>query len=139
MEATNRPKALSLSRYTLVVSAIAASSLLLVWGLGPHRLDAMGRWAALYGGTLALLNTVGAYFLVLWSDRRPTTVFLRTVLWGTLGRMMALLVGVVVGILALGLPRIPLIVSLLSYFLLFFVLQTTILHRRAPTAPREAR
>jgi hypothetical protein len=128
----------SLSRYTFVVSAVAASSLLLVWGVGPHRLDAMDRWAALYGGTLALLNTVGAYFLVLWSDRRPTVVFLRTVLWGTLGRMMALLVGVVVGILALGLPRMPLIVSLLAYFLVFFVIQTTILHRRAPTAPREA-
>jgi hypothetical protein len=138
LEATKRPKTVSLSRYTLVVSAIVASSLLLVWGLGPRRLDVMDRWAALYGGALALLNTVGAYSLVLWSDRCHTTSFLRTILWGTLGRMAALLVGVVVGILALGLPRMPLIVSLLSYFLVFFVIQTTMLHRRAPTAPREA-
>ena len=129
---------MSLSRYTLVVSAIAASSLLLVWGVGSRRLDVMDRWAALYGGALALLNTVCAYSLVLWSDGRHTTSFLRTILWGTLGRMMVLLVGVVVGILALGFPRMPLIVSLLSHFLVFFVIQTAILHLRAPTAPQEA-
>lgn len=129
---------MSLSRYTLLVSAIAGCSLLLVWGLGPRRLDVMARWAALYGGALALLNTVCAYSLVLWSDHRPTTAFLRTILWGTLGRMVALLVGVVVGVLALDLPRVPLVVSLLSYFLVFFVMQIAILHRRAPTAPREA-
>jgi hypothetical protein len=128
----------SLSRYTLVVLAVVVLSVLAVWGLAARHLDAMARWAALYGGVLAALNAVCAYSLVLWSDRRPTVVFLRTILWGTLGRMLALLVGVVVGILALGLPRMPLIVSLLSYFLLFFVMQITIVHRRAPTAPREA-
>jgi hypothetical protein len=130
---------LSFNRYTLVVSCLAASSLLIALALDPRRLDAAGGWAALYGGALAALNAVGAYWLVLWSDGRPTVVFLRTILWGTLGRMVTLLLGVAVGILALGLPRVPLIVSLLSYFLLFLVMQITILHRRAPVAPREAR
>ena len=32
-------------------------------------------------------------------------------------------------------PRVPLVVSLLSYFLIFFVIQTTIFHRRAAIAP----
>jgi hypothetical protein len=128
----------SLSRYILVVSAVAGSSLLVLWGLAPQDLDVMGRWAALYGAALAVLNAVCAYSLVLWSDRRPTIVFLRTILWGTLGRMLALLVGVAAGVLALDLPRVPLVVSLLVYFLLFFVMQITIVHRRAPIAPREA-
>jgi hypothetical protein len=117
---------------------VAASSLLIAWALGLRRLDSAARWAALYGGALAVLNAVAAYVLVLWSDRRPTTVFLRTVLWGTLGRMVTLLSGVAVGILVLGLPRVPLVVSLLSCFLVFFVMQITIFHRRAPVAPGEA-
>lgn len=135
MEATNRPQALSLSRYTLLVTGVAAISFLIAWALGLRRLDTAGRWAALYGGALAVLNAVSAYFLVVWSDRRPTTVFLRAVLWGTLGRMAALLLGAAAGILALGLPRVPLVVSLLSYFLIFLVMQTTIFHRRAAIAP----
>lgn len=135
MEATNRPQALSLSKYALLVTGVAASSFLIAWALGLRRLDAPGRWAALYGGALAVLNAVSAYFLVVWSDRRPTNVFLRAVLWGTLGRMAALLLGVAAGILALGLPRVPLVVSLLSYFLIFFVMHTTIFHRRAAIAP----
>ena len=135
MEATKRPQALSLTRYTLIVTGVAASSFLIAWALGLRRLDAAGRWAALYGGALAVANAVAAYFLVLWSDRRPTTVFLRAVLWGTLARMAALLIGVAAGILVLGLPRVPLVVSLLSCFFVFFVMQTTIFHRRAATAP----
>jgi len=114
---------------------VAVSSLLIAWALGLRRLDAAARWATLYGGVLAVLNTVAGYFLVLWSDRRPTTVFLRAVLWGSLGRMAALLAAVAAGILVLGLPRVPLVVSLLSGFLVFFVMQITILHRRAPIAP----
>lgn len=130
---------MSLSRYTLIVSGLAASSLLIALAFAPRRLDVAGRWAALYGSALAVGNAVCAYSLVLWSDRRRTTVFLRAILWGTLGRMLTLLVGVAVGVLALGLPRVPLVVSLLAYFLLFFVMQITIFHRRAPIAPGDAR
>lgn len=126
---------MSLSRYTLVVVALAASSLLVVLERSPLGLEGAARWAVLYGVALAALNAVGAYALVLWSDRRPTNVFLRAILWGTLGRMAALLAAVAAGIAALELPRVPLVVSLLSYFLLFFIMQTTIVHRRAPVAP----
>ena len=126
---------MSLRRYTLLVIGVAASSFLIAWALGLRRLDAASRWAALYGSTLAVLNAVSAYFLVVWSDRRPTTAFLRAILWGTLGRMGVLLLAVVAGILALGLPRVPLVVSLLSCFLVFLVMEITIFHRRAAIAP----
>lgn len=132
---TDKPQAVSLGRYALLVSGVAVSLLLIAWALGLRRLDAAGRWAALYGGALAVLNAVAAYFLVLWSDRRPTRVFLRAILWGTLGRMGVLLLAVVAGILALGLPRVPLVVSLLSCFLVFLVMEITIYHRRAAIAP----
>jgi hypothetical protein len=49
--------------------------------------------------------------------------------------MVALLAAVAVGLLAFDLPKVPLVVSLLSYFLLFFVMHTTTVHRRAPAAP----
>jgi hypothetical protein len=118
--------------------AVAASCLFVVWRGGPFHLDVAGRWGALYGAALAAMNAVCAYFLVVWSDRRGTTVFLRAILWGTLGRMAALLVGVVVGLLALDLPRVPLVVSLLSYFLVFSVIHTTIVHRRASITQGDA-
>ena len=49
--------------------------------------------------------------------------------------MVTLLAGVAAGVLVLGLPRVPLVVSLLFCFLVFLVMQITIFHRRAPVAP----
>jgi hypothetical protein len=87
---------------------------------------------------LAALNTVGAYALVLWSSRRSTNVFLGAVLGGMVGRMALLLAAVVLSVLALGLPKLPLALSLLAYFVVFLVIELAVLHRR--TSPRpEAR
>ena len=44
--------------------------------------------------------------------------------------MAAMLATVAAGVLVLGLPRVPLAVALLSYFVLFLVMELTILHRR---------
>jgi len=41
----------------------------------------------------------------------------------------------VAGVLLLGLPKLPLAVSLLSYFVLFLVMELSILHRRTSAAP----
>jgi hypothetical protein len=41
-----------------------------------------------------------------------------------------MLAAVVAAILWLGLPRLPLVASLLSYFVLFLILELTVLHRR---------
>ena len=57
-------------------------------------------------------------------------MFLRAVLGGMLARMAALLAAVVAAVLFLGVPKLPLAVSLLSYFVLFLVFELAVLHRR---------
>ena len=130
---------MTLGRYALLVTGVAVSLLALAWALGLRRLDVASRWAAVYGSALAVLNTILAHFLVLWSARRSTNVFLGAVLGGMVGRMAVLLLAVVAGIVLLGLPRLPLAVSLLSNFVLFLIMEMTILHRRTTALPRTER
>jgi hypothetical protein len=130
---------LTLGRYAFLVTGVAAILSAVAWLLGLRRLDTASRWAALYGSTLAVLNTILAYFLVRWSARRSTNVFLGAVLGGMVGRMALLLLAVVAGIVLLDLPRVPLAVSLLSFFVLFLVMEITILHRGTPALPGPGR
>ena len=123
---------MSLGKYSLLVIVVALSSLLLAWPIVLRRLDMPGRWAALFGSGLALVNTIVAHSIVLWSDRRSTNVFLGAVLGGMVGRMGLLLVAVLAGVLVLDLPKVPLAVALLAYFVLFLVMELAILHRRSP-------
>jgi putative effector of murein hydrolase LrgA (UPF0299 family) len=53
------------------------------------------------------------------------------------GRMALMLGAVVAGVLLLGLPKLPLAASLLSYFVLFLVMELAILHRRTTPARLE--
>ena len=69
-----------------------------------------------------------------WSERRSTKVFLGAVLGGMAGRMALMLAAVLVGVLVLELPRLPLVVSLLGYFVLFMVLELTVQHRHSGRA-----
>ena len=124
---------MSLLRYTIVVLGIAALTFALAWAVALRRADAPTRWAAAFGGALAVANTLVAHALVQWSNRRSTNAFLGAVLGGMVGRMVLLLAAVVAGIITLGLPRLPLAFSLLSYFVLFLVMELTILHRRTTT------
>jgi hypothetical protein len=126
---------LSLLRYTILVLCVAAATSALAWGVALRRADAPTRWAAAFGGVLAVANTLAAHGLVLWSSRRSTNVFLGAVLGGMVGRMGLMLAAVVAGILLLGLPKLPLVVSLLSYFVLFLVMELSILHRCTSAAP----
>ena len=123
---------MSLGKYALLVILVAASSFLVAWPLVLRRLDSPGRWAAVYGSLLAVMNTILAHSIVLWSDRRSTNVFLGAVLGGMVGRMALLLAAVVTGVFVLGLPKLPLAVALLGYFVLFLVMELAILHRRSP-------
>jgi len=127
---------LSLVRYSILVTGVAASTFALAWALALGRFDAPSRAAAAYGAALALANTLVAHALVLWSWRRSTNAFLGAVLGGMVGRMAVLLAAVVAGVLLLGLPKLPLAGSLLSYFVVFLVLELSILHRR--TSGRDA-
>jgi hypothetical protein len=83
---------------------------------------------------LAALNGVTAYSLVLWSAPRPTGAFMKAILGGMIGRMAFLLAAVILAVLGLGLPSVPLAVSLLAYFVLFLVLELAVLHKRATAA-----
>jgi hypothetical protein len=124
----------------ILVLTIAAITFALAWALALRRADAPTRWAAAFGGALAVANTLVAHALVLWSNRRSTNAFLGAVLGGMVGRMALVLTAVLAAVLLLGLPKLPLAFSLLSYFVLFLVMELTILHRRTttPVAPSGA-
>ena len=119
---------MSLGKYAILVLAAVATLLAAGWPLLPA--DPAFRSAVVAGGALAALNTILAYFLVLWSSRRSTNVFLGAVLGGMVGRMALMLAAVAAGVLVFELPKVPFATSLLAFFVLFLVLELTILHRR---------
>jgi hypothetical protein len=122
----------SLPRYSILVLLVAATTLaavlLLVPGIAPTRA------ALLFGASLAVFNTLAAHALVGWSERRSTEAFLAAVLGGMLGRIALLLSAVVAGVLVLGLPQLPLVASLVAYFMLFLVIELSVQHRTRRTA-----
>ena len=124
---------MSLTRYALIVVTIVFLSLALAWPLGLRGLEVRARWATLFGGVLAALNTLAAYALVSWSIGRSTNTFMGAVLGGMVGRMGIMLIAVVAAVLALDLPKVPLAISLLSYFVLFLVMELALLHKRTST------
>ena len=130
---------MSLGRYSILVLGVAFATLALAWPLALRRLDAPGRAAVGFGVSVALANTIAAHALVCLSAGRSTTAFLRAVLGGMLGRMVLMLAAVLAGLLALGLPRLPLAFSLLSYFVVFLAMELTILHRHTSGPARAAR
>lgn len=130
---------MSLGRYALLVLGVALSSFALAWLVALRRLDSSVLRAALFGGALAVGNTLVAHALVLWSAQRSTNAFLGAVLGGMVGRMALLLLAVAGGVLLLGLPKLPLAVSLLSFFILFLVLELAILHRHTSAISGAAR
>jgi putative flippase GtrA len=88
--------------------------------------DPPARLAIVFGAALATLNTLAAHALLTWSEHRSTKLFMGAVLGGMVGRLALLLGAVVLGILGLGLPRLPLVVSLLAYFALFLGLELAV-------------
>jgi len=117
----------------------------LLLSLGPARLlfpgalDAADRRAVLYGGCLAAANAVAAYALVRWSEHRPMRMFFRAILGGMAARMAVMLLAVLAGVRWLHLPPLPLVISLLGYFVLFLVMELAILQRRPTLAGGSAR
>lgn len=125
---------MTLARYTSIVGGLLGATL----GLGMlalrERVGERECWAAAYGGGLAGLNTIGAYALVEWAGKRSPRAFLAAVLGGMVGRMALMLLAVVVGIVGLGLPRLPLAFTLLGFFVLFLVFEIAVLQRRTTAA-----
>lgn len=126
---------MSLVRYSLVVGAIATGSFAALWPVLGGRTQGT-RSAVALGTTLAGLNAVAAYALVVWSSGRSNTAFFRAVLGGTLGRLAVLLAAVVIAVVGMGLPRLPLVLALLSYYVAFLVLELAVVHRRPAEATR---
>jgi hypothetical protein len=126
----------TLGRYALVVLLLVGGTLALLASLAP--LDASARWATVFGGALAAANALVAYVLVLWSEGRPTTDFLRAVLGGMVGRLAVMLAAVLAGVLVLDLPRVPLAVSLLGYFVVLLAFELAVVHKRT-SVPGAAR
>ena len=123
---------MSLLRYSVLVLAVAAATLPAAALVVPPGTPALT--AVAFGAALATLNTLAAHALVTWSERRSTKLFLGAVLGGMVGRMALMLAAVLVGILVLGLPQLPLVVSLLGYFVLFLIMELTLQHRHAGRA-----
>jgi hypothetical protein len=123
------------ARYVALVSSVACATLAAAWPL----LAPDWRPAAAAGAALALAYTVVAYGLVIWAGRRSTNVFLGAVLGGMVGRMGLMLAAVVMAVLLLGLPKVPLAVSLLAYFVVFLVLELALIQRQTSAAePRRS-
>jgi branched-subunit amino acid ABC-type transport system permease component len=117
----------SLFKYSILVLAVAGATLLAAALLVPAGTPVLT--AVAFGAALATLNTLAAHALVRWSERRSTKLFLGAVLGGMVGRMALMLGAVLAGVLVLGLPRLPLVVSLLGYFVLFMIMELTLQHR----------
>lgn len=124
---------MSLRRYSILVALVASATLLAVALVLPSETPVLS--AIAFGAGLAALNTIAAHALVAWSVARSTKAFLGAVLGGMVGRVALMLGAVVVGILGLGLPRLPLVASLLGYFMLFQVLELTLQQRHAGRTP----
>jgi hypothetical protein len=120
----------TLARYTAVVLGAVGASLGAAWPL----LAVGARPAVLAGALLAAVNTVCAYALASWSAGRSNHAFFVAVLGGMLARMTVVLGAVLVGVLVLGLPKLPLTFSLLAYFVAFLVLELAVISRRATGA-----
>lgn len=118
---------MTLLRYaTLVTGAVAIplAALAVVWSDDPHAVR-----SAAYGGAVAALNALGAYATIAWAQHRRTNVFLGAIVASMLGRMALVLASVVVGLGSLDLRRLPMVVALLGYFVLFLVLEIKTLPR----------
>jgi hypothetical protein len=129
----------SLGRYSILVVGVVLATLAVAWPLFLARVEAGARLAIALGVAVAVLNTVAAYALVRWSAGRATVVFFRAVLGGMLGRMALMLAALAAGVLALGLPALPLASSLLAYFLVFLVLELSIVHHQSGRAAAASR
>lgn len=127
---------MTLGRYALVVLVLVGGTLALLSTLLP--LDSPTRWAAVYGGAVAAANALAAYFLVLWSETRPTSDFFRAVLGGMVGRLAVMLGAVILAVVFLDLPRVPLAVSLLGYFVVLLAFELAVVHKRT-SVQRNAR
>ena len=91
------------------------------------------RLAVALGAVLAAANVLVAFALTAWGLKRPPKAFLAAVLGGMAARMGVVLLAVVLALRFVGLPALPLALSLLGYFMPFLALEIAALHKSVPT------
>jgi Na+-translocating ferredoxin:NAD+ oxidoreductase RnfA subunit len=96
------------------------------------------RPAVATGAALAAANVLTAFALVAWGLERSPKALLAAVLGGMAVRTGLVLLAVVLGLTLFGLPRAPLALSLLGYFIPFLALEVAVLHKKT-LAPGVAR
>ncbi|MBN2369162.1 MAG: hypothetical protein JXO72_01600 [Vicinamibacteria bacterium] len=116
-------------KYSALSCGFCAASLAVL--LLADALNERDRSAVILGGVVATVNAILAYLFVLLASRRSARAFMGFVLGGMIGRMAFMLAAVFLAIVRLGFPRVPLAVSLLSYFTLYLVFELAVLHQRA--------
>jgi hypothetical protein len=121
---------LTLGRYSILVLAVSAVAAAVAFPLVLRGLETPASIAVAYGAGLAVLNTLAAHALLVWSQGRSTRAFFRAVLGGMLARLVLMVTALVVGMRVLSLPKVPLAVAFLSFFVVFLVMELSILHRR---------
>jgi hypothetical protein len=130
---------MSFGRYAALVLGVVVVSQAVVALLFRARLEPAALYGMVLGAGMAAVNTLAAYGLVLWAQRRSTNTFMGAVLGGMVGRMGLMLAAVVAAVLGLGLPKVPLAISLLAYFVLFLVFEIAVLQKQRPGAAEDAR
>lgn len=123
---------MSLLKYSQITSAIALGSLGLLLLVLRGAVPPASLMAIALGAGLAVSNGIAAYALIWWSGQRSNRVFFRAILGGMAARLALMLGGVAAAIAFGGIPPVPLVASLLSYFLLFLVTELVALGGQAP-------
>jgi hypothetical protein len=119
---------LSLVSFATIVTATVSLSCLGVF-LGRASLAEGAPGAFVFGSVLSGLNAILSMGLLVWSRRRSHAAFMRALLGGMAGRMAMMLGAVAFGLAVLDLPQMPLLIGLLSHFVLFLALELGIVHR----------
>ena len=119
---------MTFGNYARIVVASTAITQAVLLPLLPARL----RGAVVLGAALAAANVLAAFALAAWGLKRAPKAFLAAVLGGMAARMGVVLLAVALALGVFGLPRLPLALSLLGYFMPFLALEIAVLHKSTP-------
>lgn len=124
---------MTFGKYALIVLSAAGLSQAALLPL----LSEPVRPAVTLGAALAVSNVLLAFALAAWGLKRSPRAFLGAVLLGMMFRLGLVLLAVAVAVAALGVPKVPLTMALLGYFVPFLFFELAVLHRTTP-APATA-
>ena len=121
---------MSLAKFSMAIAGIlAATTAAVAFGVSGRADARIVLTAAVSGASIAGLNAIAAFALVLWSRDRSTVVFMGAVLGGMAVRMGAMVAASVVAIRLFSLPMTVFVPSLLVHFMVFLALELSAAHR----------